>query len=211
MAEGGRFQVAAATERAILSAESFADATKLGGEAERDAFDDVFERLFLDNYPRVVAVLVRITGERSRAEELAIDVFWRYYRHCFARKAALAPDANVAGWLYRTATRIGIDSLRAEARRGKYEQRAASFASRGGDTPFEDVLRGERQGRIRQALAKLRPEQSQLLILRASGFSYGELSDVFNVKRGSVGTMLVRAETAFRKHYIRLFGAKEDL
>lgn len=203
--------MAAATEQVIVSAERFADATKLGGEAERAVFDDAFERLFLDNYPRVVAVLARITGERSRAEELAIDVFWRYYRHCFARQGAPAPDANVAGWLYRTATRIGIDSLRAEARRGKYEQRAASVAGHGSGSPYEGVLRAERQARIREALARLRPEQSQLLILRASGFSYGELSDVFNVKRGSVGTMLVRAEAAFRKHYIRLFGAKEDL
>lgn len=203
--------MAAATEQAIVSAENFADATKLGGEAERSVFDEAFERLFLDNYPRVVAVLTRITGERSRAEELATDVFWRYYRHGFARQAAPAPDANVGGWLYRTATRIGIDSLRAEARRGKYEQRAASAASRGSEDPYEDVLRAERRARIRKALAKLRPEQSQLLILRASGFSYGELSDVFNVKRGSVGTMLVRAEAAFRKHYSRLFGAKEDV
>lgn len=201
----------AATERAIVSAGSFAGASNLGGEAEREAFDDAFEQLFLDNYARVVAVLVRITGERSRAEELAIDVFWRYYEHRLARKAAPAPDANIAGWLYRTATRIGIDSLRAEARRGKYEQQAAPFASTGSEDPLEDVLRAERQGRIREALARLRPEQSQLLILRASGFSYGELSDVFKVKRGSVGTMLVRAEAALRKHYLRLFGAKEDL
>lgn len=203
--------MAAATERAILGAGRLAGVTKPDGEAEREAFDDAFERLFLDNYPRVVAVLVRVTGERSRAEELAIDVFWRYYRHCFAGKAAPAPDANVAGWLYRTATRIGIDSLRAEARRGKYEQRAGSFASTGSDDPLEDMLRAERQGRIREALARLRPEQSQLLILRASGFSYGELSDMFGVKRASVGTMLVRAEAALRKHYTRLFGAKEDL
>lgn len=203
--------MAAATEQAIVSAERFADATKLSGAVEREALDESFERLFLDNYGRVVAVLLRFTGERSRAEELANDVFWRCYRHCFTRNAAPARDVNIGGWLYRTATRTGIDSLRAEARRGKYEQRAVSFVSGREENPFEDVVRVERQARIRTALARLRPEQSQLLILRASGFSYGELSAVFNVKRGSVGTMLVRAEAAFRKQYIRIFGAKEDL
>src|SRR5437588_10945615 len=80
--------------------------------------DSDFEAAFLQHYSRVVSVLCRILGDRSRAEELANDVFWRLYR--------MLPqsDGNIAGWLYRTATNLGIDALRASARRIKYEHAA---------------------------------------------------------------------------------------
>lgn len=177
-----------------------------------DGFEESFERFFLDNYHRVAAILGRIVGDRSRAEELAIEVFWRYYRQPFARDIGGNSGNSSAGWLYRTATRLGIDTLRAEARRGRYEQQAAAFPSgpRRPD-PLNDVLRVEKQRQVRKALAVLRPEQAQLLILRASGFSYEELATSLGVKRTSIGTTLIRAETAFRKHYVRLFGNKEDL
>lgn len=59
---------------------------------------------------------------------------------------------------------------------------------------------------MRKALAFLRPLQAQLLILRASGFSYQELAETLNVKPGSIGTRLIRAEAAFRKRYFQLYG-----
>lgn len=175
-------------------------------------FESAFERFFVENYPRVATVLVRLVGDRLRAEELATEAFWRYYCQPFARDSAGGFSIGSAGWLYRTATRLGIDSLRAETRRGRYEQQAADNAdcSRQPD-PLESVLRAEKQRHVRRALSALRPEQSQLLLLRASGFSYDELASVLGVKRGSVGTMLLRAEATFRKHYVRLFGNKEDL
>ena len=81
-----------------------------------------FEALFVKYYPRIVGTLRRIVGDHGRAEDLASEVFLKLYRRPFAQD----PDANVAGWLYRTATNLGIDALRATARRNSFEQAAVT-------------------------------------------------------------------------------------
>ncbi len=169
--------------------------------------EELFQRIFLENYSRLAGVLFRIVGDYSRAEDLAIESFWRLYRQPYGGGC----EVNPSGWLYRTATRLGIDSLRAEARRGRYEHEAGvGTRERGEPDPLEGVLGRERRMQVRKVLASLRPEQAQLLILRASGFSYQELAGALGVKTGSVGTMLTRAEAAFRNRYVRAYGKQGD-
>lgn len=168
-----------------------------------------FEELFLQYYGRIVAVLFRLLGDRDRAEELANDVFVKLYRY----PLSLRPDVSLGGWLYRTATNLGIDALRAAARRQHYEQAAAHSALQTGGTPnpLDEVLRKERRNRVRAVLAALKPVQAQILILRSSGLSYNDLAASLGVQRGSVGTMLARAEREFAKYYLEMYGEKEDL
>ncbi len=171
--------------------------------------DERFEGLFLAHYGRIVAVLLRLLGERGRAEDLANEVFLKLYR----RPLRQGSDANVAGWLYRTATNLGIDALRSSARRKQYEQAAAQAEaeSHRREDAFDQILRAERQKRVRAVLAELKPLQAQLLVLRASGHSYKELADALGIEPGSVGTLLSRAEAAFEDRYRELFGREEGL
>ena len=174
------------------------------GSLSRDSVQDgsSFEALFLENYARVVAVLYRIVGDRARAEELADDVFMKLYR----KPLPAGRGHNVAGWLYRTATRLGIDALRAAASRRRHEREAglSTFDRDASGSPLEKVLRAEERGLVRRALARLKPAQAQLLILRHSGLSYKELGQALNVNVNSVGTMLARAATDFERHYQNL-------
>lgn len=164
--------------------------------------EEAFQRFFLDNYARLAFVVFRIVGDYSRAEELTDEAFWRLYRQPYGGN-----KSNPGGWVYRTATRLAIDSLRAEARRGRYEQEAGpSLTARSKSDPLDDVLGAERRAQVRNALTLVRPRQAQLLILRASGFKYQELAEILKVKAASVGTMLIRAEAAFRKCYFELYG-----
>ncbi|HEV2117348.1 MAG TPA: hypothetical protein VGR48_15060 [Terriglobales bacterium] len=57
----------------------------------------------------------------------------------------------------------------------------------------------------------MKPAHAQILILRASGFSYKELADIIDAKLGGIGTMLNRAQTEFRKSYVELHGKEEEL
>ena len=164
-----------------------------------------FEILFVKHYPRIVGILRRIVGDHGRAEDLASEVFLKLYRRLLAQE----PDANVGGgWLYRTATNLGIDALRATARRSRFEQAAGQNAGQNkpAENGFERVARFEREHRVRTVLAEIKPAQAQLLLLRASGDSYKELSAALEIEPGSVGTLLVRAEAAFEKRYRELFG-----
>ena len=170
---------------------------RLAGATEWDPSS--FEQTFLEQFNRVVAVIFRLLGDRGRSEELANEAFWKLYR----QPLLPTPEGNVAGWLYRTATNLGIDELRARAKRKHYEEAAERLATPAGEAgdPLSDVLREERCRRVRTVLASLKPDQAQVLILRHSGFSYNELADCLGAKRGSVGTMLMRAEAEFQKRY----------
>ena len=193
----------------VGTAHGIAGEMSQGRETEGSTWADAaFEELYLGNYSRTVGVLFRLLGDRTRAEELANDVFLRLYRQ------GLLPsrDGNVAGWLYRAATNLGIDALRAGARRRQYEDAAARMALETGAAadPLDDVLRAEKRSRVRAVLARLKPAQAQVLILRASGFSYKELAEILGVKGGSVGTMLARAEVEFQKSYLEAYGREEE-
>jgi RNA polymerase sigma-70 factor (ECF subfamily) len=168
-----------------------------------------FEALFVKHYPRIVGILRRIVGDHGRAEDLASEAFLKLYRRPLAQNS----DSNVAGWLYRTATNLGIDALRAAARRSRFEQAAGRDAGQNKPTEngFERVERFEREHRVRTVLTAIKPAQAQLLLLRASGDSYKELSAALEIEPGSVGTLLVRAEAAFEQRYLELFGSEEDV
>lgn len=168
-----------------------------------------FETLFVKHYPRIVGILRRIVGDAGRAEDLASEVFLKLYRRSLAQE----PEANVGGWLYRTATNLGIDALRATARRSRFEQAADQDAGQNkpAENGFERVARVEREHRVRTVLAEIKPVQAQLLLMRASGNSYKELAAVLELEAGSVGTLLVRAEVAFEQRYRELFGYEEDV
>src|SRR5271169_2153620 len=88
-----------------------------------------FEEVFLGNYSRIVAVLQRLLGDRARAEELANEVFWKLYR----QPVLPATEGNLPGWLYRSATNLGIDELRSRGKRKQYEEAARRMASLSGE------------------------------------------------------------------------------
>jgi RNA polymerase sigma factor (sigma-70 family) len=165
-----------------------------------------FEQFFLEHFTRVVSVLHRMVGDRSRAEELANEAFWKIYR----QPLLPSPEGNLPGLLYRTASNLGIDELRARAKRKHYEETSKRLAPApsGAADPLSEVLREETRRNVRTVLAELKPAQAQILVLRHSGFSYNELAECLGVSRGSVGTMLTRAEAEFQRHYLRATARK---
>jgi RNA polymerase sigma-70 factor, ECF subfamily len=166
-----------------------------------------FEDIFLSTYPRLVAILRRMLGDSGRAEELASESFLKLYRTTLPPAA----KANVPGWLYRTAMNLGIDDLRARSRHFRLQQEVNHSGSPNShaEDGLQRLLRAERQQRVRFVLSKLKPEWAQLLLLRASGYSYKELAQHLELAPASVGTMLMRAEAAFEQCYLELFGSKD--
>lgn len=160
----------------------------------REGDEASFEALFNRHYDMVYGVLFRLTGTRQEAEDLAQEVFLKLYRKPLWR------EENVAGWLYRVALNMGYNALRTAIRRERREQTAGRAAD-SPPCPEDEVSLRETQRRVREALAKLPDREAWLLVLREMGFSYRELADIVGVKPGSVGTLLVRAQRAFRAAY----------
>ena len=110
-------------------------------ESSSEHWDEAkFRAVFLQHYARIVAMLMCLLGDLALAEEVANDAFWRLFR-----QPGLQVDGNVGGWLYRTATNLGIDALGASGRRRRYEGAAGGARHQGGAAgPLDDLLREEK-------------------------------------------------------------------
>jgi RNA polymerase sigma-70 factor (ECF subfamily) len=156
------------------------------------------ETVFRAQYGRIARVIDRVIRDPARAEDLAVEVFLRWSRN------PRAQGENAEAWLYRTAERIGLNELRGKARRSRYEGMLRMV--RRSPTPEEIHAAKEEQDKVRLILAIMNPKQAELLLLRSEGLSYGELASVLGLRSASVGTLLSRAQQAFRKEYMKRYG-----
>ena len=158
-----------------------------------------FDAVFRSDYSRIARAVTRVIGDAARAEDLAIEAFWRLWR------TPRAQNENAGGWLYRTALRLAIDELRRCARRARYEALLTWF-SRTPRLPDDLFSTAQEQGRVRAVLATIAPRQAELLLLRCDGLAYEEIATALSINPASVGTLLSRAKAAFRKEYVKRYG-----
>lgn len=156
------------------------------------------DRLFRAQYPRIARVIAGVIRDAARAEDLAIEVFLKFWRIDSSEMGK--PEA----WLHRVAVRKAIDELRRQARRSRYES-LFQFASHM-PTPEELQSTAEEQQRVRAVLARVNKRDAELLLLRSNGLSYDDMSSALALNPASIGTLLARAQHAFRKEYIRRYG-----
>ena len=159
-----------------------------------------FEALFAANYKPLTRVIYRVLGDTAAAEEVAAEAFWKLHR------SPPASEDNLAGWLYRTGLRLALDSLKKRKRRAGYEAQAPGPAPV--QSPEEVASQQERRFRVRQVLSALNPVQSSLLVLRSEGYSLNEVAGILALNPNSVGTLLARADVAFRKEYVNRYGER---
>jgi RNA polymerase sigma-70 factor (ECF subfamily) len=157
-----------------------------------------FEATFRTQYERIARVIARVVNDRARAEELAVEVFLKLWRN------PRVQEGNVEGWLYRAGVRMGLDELRRRTLRERYEWLLGTARS----VPTPEDVRGvaEQREKIRRTLAAVEPRQAELLLLRSHGLSYEELASALGLNPVSVGTLLSRAQQAFRKEYGKRYG-----
>jgi RNA polymerase sigma-70 factor (ECF subfamily) len=168
-------------------------------EQLRQGSDEAFAAIFRAYHGRVFAVAYRLLGSSAEAEDIAQEVFLRLYLHPLAGDR----EHNLAGWLLRVATNLAYNALRSRRRREARESRAIERPYDRTEAAPELSPATELAERVRAALAALPERQVQLLLLRQAGLSYTELAAALGVAPGSVGTLLARAERAFREHYER--------
>lgn len=186
-----------------MSAEDALEITIPGmkrGAAKDIAGNNQLEALLLEHWERVFAVTYRIVGDWYEAEDLALETFWRLHQNP-------PPDEGyLAGWLYRVATNLGLNALRARRRRRDYEMRAGKWMldTPDGDDPATHAEHNLEKAQVRLVLAEMKPKQAQILLLRHSGLSYAEIAAALEVSPSSVGVLLARADADFERRYKRL-------
>lgn len=160
-----------------------------------------FEIIFTAHYEHIARAIARIIHDQGRAEELAVDAFWKLHQN------PQAQGEHAGGWLQRTAIRLALDELRRRARRQRYEELLSWLRPQ---TPDDLFITSQEQGRVRMVLASMQLRQAELLLLRHDGASYDELASSLHLNPASVGTLLSRAQQAFRKEYIKRYGEPQS-
>jgi RNA polymerase sigma factor (sigma-70 family) len=159
---------------------------------------DPFDRLFLEEYPQVLAIAYRVLADRPAAEDVAQEVFLKFHR-------SHSPDSEGAsGWLHSAAVHSALNVIRGERRRARRETAHAQERAQAAPGSPELVLEdAERRREVRRALGRLPKRTAALLMLRHSGLSYAEVAGALDIKVTNVGTLLRRAEEALRKEVNR--------
>jgi RNA polymerase sigma factor (sigma-70 family) len=157
--------------------------------------EDRFEQVFRRAYPRLVGLAWRVVRDRSAAEDVAQEALARLAEAAILQR----PDDEVDAWLTRVCMNRACSTLRSRSRASDRDDRAGrrDAVTVGGD-PAGDVVAREERDAVRAALAQLPDRQRIVLVLRHDGYRYAEIAEAVGVSPGSVGTLLARAERAFR-------------
>jgi RNA polymerase sigma-70 factor, ECF subfamily len=156
------------------------------------------EHLFREEYGRAVAVLVRVFGDISIAEESVQDAF----ATAVQRWPSTGLPPSPAGWIITTARNRAIDRLRREASRDNRHAQAALLHARDepADEPEEDVVRDDQLRLIFTCChPALAPAVQVALTLRLlGGLTTPEIARAFLVPEATMAQRLARAKGKIR-------------
>lgn len=138
--------------------------------------------------------LRRRVGDPSLAEDLAQEVFLRAWLHAPADLSEL----RLRAWLYRVATNVAIDALRARAGRpladGALLDQLDQAAVGGGEDQDERLA-------IEAALAQLPARERALVTLQFAGFGPTDAARLLQTTPEAARKRLTRARERFRRVY----------
>jgi RNA polymerase sigma-70 factor (ECF subfamily) len=155
--------------------------------------EGAFQQL-VEEYQRLVfALIARTIVDRSRAEDLAQDVFLRIYRGL----PYFRGESQLSTWIYRIVANVCAQERARRPPAAPLDPSRAPAPSGAADRQFSDF---EVRERLEKAIARL-PEQYRLLIAAhyLDGVRYEQLADALSLPLGTVKTQLYRAKQQLRR------------
>lgn len=153
----------------------------------------------MERFQRPVFTLIaRMVGDAMTAEDLAQETFLKAFR----RLSTYDRERKFSSWLFKIAHNTAIDHLRRrrlttvslEAGEELDADYDPALVDPEAETPEEAAQRSDLARHLERALASLRPEYREILVLRyREGLAYNEIAEVMQVPLGTVKTHLHRA------------------
>jgi RNA polymerase sigma-70 factor (ECF subfamily) len=146
---------------------------------------DLLGSLFTRYMDRVFRRCLHLVGDRHEAEDLLQESFLRVLRYRDSYKGT----ARFSTWLYRIATNVCFDHLKARSREGAAVENLAET------TDFEPLpTDDDRIVVLRVAFERLAPEKRDLLIMtRIRGWGYAKLAAECGATEGAIRVRVHRA------------------
>jgi RNA polymerase sigma-70 factor (ECF subfamily) len=152
---------------------------------------DAFRALYEAHVGRVFALCLRLSGERSQAEELTQDVFVQVWRQLQSYRG----ESAFGTWLHRVAVNEVLGRFRARKRRSQHESAEDldqyDPPTRSGGPPPID---------LEAAIARLPPGARQVFVLYdVEGFQHEEIATLIGIAIGTSKAQLHRARRLLRE------------
>ena len=159
-------------------------------DGELDALGELFER----HHGPLFGFLVKLTGDRVGAEDVAQVVFQRMlkYRHTYR------DDGSFTAWMYHLARRCAADYFR-KSNSAPHATDPVDLEDHADDAPHAAHHAAARDDHalLQTALARLQRDDREVLLLsRFQELSFAEISGILEC---SVGAAKVRAHRALRE------------
>ncbi|HEX2101299.1 MAG TPA: RNA polymerase sigma factor [Candidatus Synoicihabitans sp.] len=159
---------------------------------------DLFER----HHGALFGFFVRLTGDRTVAEDLVQMVFYRIlkYRHTYR------DEGRFSAWFYHLARKVAADHFRRHSRTplaaDPTDLQAVPDETASSD---ERAARADELSLMRHALAALPLEQREILTLhRFQQLRHDEIARLLNISVGATKVRVHRALSALRDRYFQL-------
>ncbi len=175
---------------------------------DREAFD----RLVLLHQDRVYNAIVRFTGDRERA----LDVAQKAFLNAFLKIRQFEAKSSFGTWIYRIAINLCISEAR--GRKGNpVSLSVVGGRDREGEADFDPPAAGggpdasletrETQAVVQAAIQALEEEYRAVLVLRdIEERSYDEIAETLGIPKGTVRSRLHRARSELKARLERIPG-----
>jgi RNA polymerase sigma factor (sigma-70 family) len=159
-----------------------------------------YQELYQRYYSPVYRQLIYLLADPTVAQDITQEVFLKLYSsppHEFQ---------NIGGWLSRVATHLAYNYLRGEKSRRNREEKSG-LPDQAVQDAGDEALRNVEAQYVRQVLDMLSDRDRLCLLMKHSGFTYGEIAAAAGLKISSVGTTVARAQAKFKQAYLRQKGS----
>jgi RNA polymerase sigma-70 factor, ECF subfamily len=163
-----------------------------------DAHERAFAQLFEEYSAPIYNYVLRMVADPDRAADITQDTFLKAYR----KLDTVAEATSTRSWLYRIATNTAIDDMRRRRMVTPMRDDAPALANRPDERPGPEaqVMASTLDERVQRALATLRPNHRQCLLLSdLEDMSAQQIGEVMGLSYAAVRTLLCRARGEMRR------------
>ena len=162
-------------------------------DKDKRAFEIVFNQYF----NVMVLYAARFMDTREEAEEIAQDVFVKFWEKC----DTLSPDSSIKSYLYRSIHNSCLNAIKHERVKDGYKQHVIQFleSTYQSDVDFEDP--DFVRNRIQEEIEKLPPRCCEIFKLsRYEGLKYQEIADHLEISVKTVEVQMGKALKVLREN-----------
>jgi RNA polymerase sigma-70 factor (ECF subfamily) len=158
-----------------------------------------FSALFERYHVKLYNFMLKLTFDRHISQDLTQNLFYRImkYRHTYKE------DHSFKSWIYQLARNIHNDYCRQQQKTSDRYSQVEDYD----ENVFEEkqTFNEEEYEKLDKALAKLSPDQKEILVLsRFQGLKYEEISIIRDLSVPAIKVQVHRAIKQLRQYYFKL-------